>query len=1009
MPEHSDPRRQKLARLLRERIAGEVRFDAYSRMLYSTDASIYQIEPVGVVIPQTVEDIRAAVTVAADQQVPIVPRGAGTSLSGQSIGPAIIIDFSKYLNRIIDIDLAGRRVRVEPGVVLDQLNAALAPYGLQFGPDVATSNRANLGGMIGNNSAGARSILYGKTVDHVRELSVLLADGTTARFGPLSAGAWGQQLRRPGAEGDIYRTVDRLARQHAAEIRRRYPRILRRVSGYNLDEFVDGGTWNAGRRAAHSGATESASSELNALASATAHHSPLTTHQLSHLPGTAYGFNLSKLIVGSEGTLAVVTEAVLDLVPRPAARGLVMVHFDRMDDALVSLGEIMRCRPSAVELIDRMVLDLAAQNLEIARQLEFVHGKPDAILMVEFSGDTDAGIAEQADELEARLARRPAVGDRVRALEPRMRDAIWKMRSAGAALLLGIPGARKPIAFVEDTAVSPDRLPEFVRRFKETLARHGTTGSFYGHASVGCLHIRPLLDLKSRVDVRHMRQIAEEVADLVLEFDGAMSGEHGDGLARSMWNEKLFGPELYRAFREVKAAFDPKGLMNPGKIVDAPEMCENLRYREGYRLTEPETVLDFSRQGGIGVAAELCNGAGACRKLSSGTMCPSFMATREEEHTTRGRANALRAAMAGQLPGDGLGDPRLYQVLDLCLMCKACKAECPSNVDLAKLKAEFLHHYYRHNPMPLGNWLMGHIRTLNRLGSMLPGVANWLLGSRGVKWLLEQFADIDRRRALPRLARQSLQAWFRRRTPAETAGSVGRVVLFDDCFTCFNEPEIGHAAVRLLEAAGYRVELAGIGCCGRPMTSKGLLDEARKLAASNVAALESRVGPDVPLVGCEPSCILTFIDEYRDFRLGPAADRVAEATHLLDAWLAAGVHSGRHRLALRPRSERVLAHGHCHQKALVGTSGMQQALELVPELAVHLLDAGCCGMAGSFGYEREHFEVSRAIAERGLLKAVGAEPDATLIAPGHSCRTQLRDLARRAALHPLQLLAEQLE
>lgn len=986
MTDLEELRRQTLARLLKKRIEGEVRFDSYSRLLYSTDASIYQIEPVGVVIPKSMADVEATVEIAVDWEVPILPRGGGTSLSGQSIGPAIVIDFSKYLHEIVEIDVDRRRVRVQPGVVLDQLNAAVAGHGLQFGPDVATSSRANLGGMIGNNSAGSHSIRYGKTVDHVLELSVLLSNGRPARFGPLSLHEWGEVCNLPGLEGSIYRTVDQIVSENRDEIERRFPKILRRVSGYNLDQFLA----CAHRR-------ETARSETHSR------HADSTAARNGTPPPT---LNLSKLIVGSEGTLAVVTEALLNLVPLPRHRGLVMVHYDRLDAALESLADILPCQPSAVEMIDRMMLELAASNLEASRHLQPVRGKPDAVLLVEFADDELAVVQDRLARLDSRLARRCDVGDRVVAVDPAAREGLWRVRNAGMGLLYGIPGRRKPISFVEDTAVAPERLPDFARRFRKILESHGTRGSFYGHASVGCLHIRPLLDLKDAADVETMRIIAEEIADLVLEFGGAMSGEHGDGLARSMWNEKLFGPTLYQSFRRLKAAFDPKGLLNPGKIVDASDMREQLRFARGYQLREPTTVLDFSRQGGIGPAVELCNGAGACRKLRLGTMCPSYMVTREEEHSTRGRANALRAALSGGLP-DGLADHRLFEILDLCLMCKGCKAECPSNVDLAALKAEFLHQYYQHHSRPPGTRLIAHVRRLNELGGLWPRLTNVVLQSPAFRWLLERVAGIDQRRVLPLLAPVSLYSWWRRHQPAPSAAKRGRVILWDDCFTAHHEPQVAQAAIGLLERAGYAVELANVGCCGRPLISKGLLTDARELARRNVAALARRVGPDVPLLGCEPSCLLTFLDEYRALRLGADADRVAAASHLVDSWVAERIGNSPSELVWRPRQETVLVHGHCHQKALVGMTGTVRALQCIPGLDARLLDVGCCGMAGSFGYEREHYDLSVAIAERGLLAASRDRPTAPVLASGFSCRCQLYDLDRRSARHPIELLAEQ--
>src|SRR6266851_391356 len=604
MMDFIEQKRNALAKYLRANTHGEVRFDPPSRRLYSTDASIYQIEPLGVVIPRSTADLITTIQIAAEMHIPITARGGGTSLCGEAIGPGVIIDCSKYLNQILEVDPAGHTVRIQPGVILDQLNGALAGHGLLFGPDVATASRANLGGMIGNNSAGARSIIYGKTIDHVRRLKVVLSDGTPAEFYPLSQGEWDRKASAKTLEGAIYREVRQMARIHADEIDRRFPKILRRVGGYNLDEFLP--------------------------------------RPESNSPGRG----LEKMIVGSEGTLAVITEAELNVSPRPRERGLVVLHFESLAASMDALAACLEFQPSAVELMDQMLLELARENFSLKSAMAAVQGKPAALLMVEFSSDDPAYVSNQADRLKKRLREVPGLTAIVPALEPGLRDPLWNMRRAAVPLLLGVRGDRKPVTFVEDSAVSPERLPEFVARFRDILRRHGTDGAFYGHASVGCLHIRPLLNLKDPIDVKRMREITDGVTDLVLEFGGALSGEHGDGLARSEWNRKMFGDTIYQAFQQIKHAFDPDNLLNPGKIVDAPAMTENLRYSPDYHPAEPETLFDYSRQEGFVRSIEMCNGAGVCRKLSGGTMCPSFRATRDEKDSTRGRANALRLALA---------------------------------------------------------------------------------------------------------------------------------------------------------------------------------------------------------------------------------------------------------------------------------------------------------------------------------------------------------------------------
>jgi FAD/FMN-containing dehydrogenase/Fe-S oxidoreductase len=969
------PRPDRLATLLdrlRSETTCEARFDRGYRLAYATDASLYQVEPLGVVLPRTQPDAVAAVRLAAELGVPILPRGGATSLSGQTVGPAVVLDLSKHLTRIGIVDRDRLCVRVEPGVVLDRLNAHLKPLGLMFGPDVSTSDRATLGGMIGNNSAGARSLRYGKTVDHVRRLEVVLADGTATTLGPLDERELATVCRRDDAVGRVHRVVRDTVAAHEGAIRDRFPHILRRVSGYNLDEFVPG----------------------------------LPVRPVDW-PVEPFAFNLARLVVGSEGTLAVVTAAELKVVPMPPAQGLVVLSFASIPAALDRLAEIVATGPVAVEMLDRTILDLAAGNAELAKHLDFAAGRPEAVLAAQFYAGDQAELADRAGALARLFEGRPGVLGIRQSLSDAAKDSFWKIRKAGLSLLMGLVGDAKPVAFVEDTAVDPARLPEFYDRLRRIVAAHGVTAACYGHADVGCLHIRPILNVKDPAGVAALRSIAAEVSDLVAEFGGAMSGEHGDGLARSRWNRKLFGEEVYAAFGAVKAAFDPKGLLNPGKVVAEPDPGVDLRLGPGYRADEPaSTALDFAPQGGFARAVEMCSGVGACRKPVGGTMCPSYMVTRDELHSTRGRANALRLAISGQLPSGGLDDPLLHEALDLCLQCKACKTECPSNVDMAKLKAEVLHQTQRGRP-PIGALLMGHVHELAPLGSRLAPLANAALRAAPTRWLLEQIAGIDRRRTLPLYAREDFRTWFRRRpAPPAGAGARGEVVLLDDCWATYHQPEVGRAAVRLLEAAGYRVRLAGLSCCGRPAISKGLLGLARDLARANVARLLPDARRGVPILGLEPSCILTLMDEYREFRLGGDAGVVAASCQMADTFLA-----DRDRvpeLPLRPRPGRVLLHGHCHQKAIVGTAGTRAALGRIPGIEVQELDSGCCGMAGSFGYERGHYEVSRALAERVLLPSAAAQPGATLVAPGFSCRSQVHDLAGRTAVHPLELLAEAL-
>jgi FAD/FMN-containing dehydrogenase/Fe-S oxidoreductase len=947
---------------LKRSIGGEVRFDPMSKVLYSTDASIYQIEPLGVVIPRTDADVHAAVDACRRYGVPILPRGAGTALSGQSVGRAVILDFSKYMNRVLEVNAEERWARIQPGVVLDELNAELRPHGLWFAPDVSPSNRATIGGMMGNNSSGARSIIYGKTGDHVREMHCILPNGDRLHARDLEAAALQALGRTESREAQICRTVTTLAQCHRDEIEKRYPKILRRVGGYALDEL------------------------------------------LADRP-----FNLSRLLVGSEGTLATTVEAKITLVPRPKPNqlGLSVVHFPDMFQALDAATEILETRPTAIELEDKYILDLTRQSLEYARQMSFVQGDPGALLFVEYFGDTEADLTAKLDGLERRLRAKGIGTAYTRAVTPEEQQKIWKIRKAGMALLLGMVGDGKPVAGIEDSAVAPEHLAEYTKRLDAIVRRHGTLAAYYGHASVGCLHVRPIINLKQEPEIEKLRAIAEAVSDLVLEFGGAMSAEHGDGLSRSCWNEKLFGPTLYQAFREVKSAFDPQGIMNPGKIVDAPPMTANLRYGGTYKTRELPTYFSYRREGGFARAVEMCNGAAVCKKKLEGTMCPSYMVTREEEHSTRGRANALRAALSGHLPAEALTSARLYEVLDLCLECKGCKAECPSNVDMAKLKYEFLAHYYAAHGTPLRARLFGDIERLNRLGCLCAPVSNWIARSAPARWLFHRLG-IHKHRELPPFAAETFTRWWARRG-TRPRGSRGQVVLFNDTYMTYNYPEVGKAAVKVLEASGFEVLLADRKCCGRPMISKGLIQQAKANAAYNVDRLAPYAERGIPIIGCEPSCLLTFRDEYPDLLDDPRAARLAKGSFLIEEFLAALLEKGELDLSFRNGAGAYLFHGHCHQKALVGSRPSLDVLRAIPGATVEEVDSGCCGMAGSFGYEVEHYDLSLAIGGRRLFPAIKAKgPECAVVAAGISCRQQIAHGTGRRARHLVEVLADAL-
>lgn len=966
-----------LERELSRVVAGEVRFDAMSRLLYSTDASMYQVDPVGVVMPRDADDVQAAITVARANGVALLPRGGGTSLTGQTVNHALVMDFSRSMHRILEVNRDELWARVQPGVVQDEINAHVRPFGLLFGPDTSTSSRATLGGMLGNNSGGSHSIAYGLTVNHVIEITAILADGTRVVFGDVDDAAFAAKCRLTGLEGEIYRSVARIRDEYGEEVRKLVPGHWRRVAGYNLNELVPELRARFGRPP----------HEVRADAHGGHGHRPL---------------NMARLVVGSEGTLLSIVEAKLRLSVRPKKTALDVVHYRTIQEALESSASILETGPYAAELTDKMILDLARGNIEQSQRMGFVQGDPGAIMIVEYAGDTETEVRAKIEGLEARRARERWGYAAHVAYEPAEQQSIWKLRKAGLGLLLGIKGDKKPIAFVEDTAVDPKRVHEFVPRFRGILEKHGADGAYYGHCSVGCLHIRPVIDLKTPRGLAQVRAIADEITDLVLEFNGTISSEHGDGRARTPFLERMYGPRMMEAFRALKRAFDPDDRMNPGNIVGQPGLTDHLRYGEQYRTWEPKTLLDFSERGGFAASVEMCNGVGQCRKTLEGTMCPSFMVTHDEEHSTRGRANAFRAVLSGRTAESEFTGKRLYDVLDLCLECKGCKAECPANVDMAKMKYEFLYHYYQANGMPLRNKLFGRIAELNRAGARFAGLANWFSGLAPSRWLLERFAGIDRRRPLPTLASETFTDWLARR-PVGRDAPRGEVVFFNDTFVTYNCPEIGRAAVEVLEAAGYRVVTVDKKCCGRPMISKGMLTEARDHAAWNVARLYPYAARGIAIVGLEPSCLLTLRDESVDLLRTEESRVVARESLLFEQFLLRERQRGLD-LQFAAHGKKALLHGHCHQKAIVGTAPTVAALRWAG-YEVSEVDSGCCGMAGSFGFEREHYDLSVAIGNRRLAPAVkAAAADTVVVAPGMSCRQQIEHLAGRQAQHPAEAL-----
>jgi FAD/FMN-containing dehydrogenase/Fe-S oxidoreductase len=911
-----------------------------------------------------------ALEIASEAGLSVTPRGAGTSQSGQAIGEGLVMDTSKYLSGIGELDRDAATIRVQPGVVLDRLNRELRPHGFFFPVDVATASRATLGGMAANNSAGARSVRYGMMVDNVRRLSGSLADGTPVSFG--------LEVPREGIESQLASTLSALRRREHDELERRIPRVMRRVAGYNLDQISPDGA------------------------------------------------DLVRLLVGSEGTLAFFTELELQLSPLPSNTVLGVCAFPDLESALTSVPSIMELEPSAVELVDGTLLDLAREIPTLGDAVrEFVRGDPRALLMVEFSGSDGDRVSADLHRLEELLADLGHPDAVTRAETEEFQKRIWGVRKASMNVVMSMKGDRKPVSFIEDCTVPLEHLAEYGARLEDVFRRHGTSGTWYAHASVGCLHVRPILNLKLDQDLRAMRAIAEEAHELVRTFGGSHSGEHGDGLVRSEFLEPMLGSRIVGAFKEVKSAFDPSGTLNPGKIVDPSLMDDRslMRYRSGYGPLPVTTALDWSPWGGWAGATEMCNNNGACRKTDPGVMCPSFRATGDERHTTRGRANSLRLALTGQLGTDALTSSEMYDTLSLCVGCKACGKECPTGVDMARMKIEFLHHYHREHGIPLRERLVAWLPRYAPWAARFPGLLN--LG-RPEGWLAragERLLGLSARRERPlwrrdvfrgaatRVAQDMTLAPEDMTPPGPTNSGLApdakdrpEVLLWVDTFNTYFEPENAHAALRVLEAAGYRVHLPTLAgrppCCGRTFLNAGLVDPARREAERLLGALTPWVERGIPVVGLEPSCLLTLRDEIPALLPGEESVRVADASLLLDEFLLLEAEAGRAPLDLGPvEAQTALVHTHCHQKALGQEGATEAVLRRIPGLEVHTLRSGCCGMAGAFGYEAEHYDVSMAMGELDLLPAVrDVAPDTWVLAAGVSCRHQIAHGAQRSAV-----------
>jgi len=986
------PDAAELARRLARETSGEVLFDPASRGRYATDASIYQIIPTGVFVPKNAQDVAAAIDIARDLGVPITSRGGGTSQCGQTIGTGLVIDNTKYMRRVLDFDLEAGTVEVEPGLVLDHLNAQLKPHGLWYPVDVSTSAQATLGGMAGNNSCGSRSIAYGNMVHNVLGVNAWLADGSELALGPLDTlGAREREL------ADFVRgLVDELR----PEIDAMWPRVMRRVAGYNLDIF----------------------------------------HPVSEKPYTTDGsVNLAHLLIGSEGTLSVTKSLKLKLSPLAKHKVLGVVNFPTFHKAMDSAQHIVKLGPTAVELVDRTMIELSMNNPAFRPVIETaLIGRPDAILLVEFAGDDRNALLRQLQQLVEMMGDLGLPGSVVEMPEESAQKALWEVRKAGLNIMMSLKGDGKPVSFIEDCAVPLEHLAEYTAGLTEVFAKYGTRGTWYAHASVGTLHVRPILDMR-RDGAAKMRAIAEEAAALVRKYKGAYSGEHGDGLCRGEWIEWQFGPKIYEAFRALKQRLDPDNLLNPGRIIDPPKMTDErlFRYPPGYRTIELKPVFDWSAwnvqndpvteettapgtggdtTGGFAKAVEMCNNNGHCRKFDAGTMCPSYRVTRDEKHLTRGRANTLRMALSGKLGDDALTGDLVKEALDLCVGCKGCKRDCPTGVDMAKMKYEVQAQRAARYGVSFRERLIARVPDYARLASKLPWLFNLRDTIPGLATLSEKLLGLSARRSLPKWRSDTFWRDARRLQLAsreEVLAADKGVVLFVDTFNGFLDSENAIAAVRVLQSAGYKVHAArGDGgtnlCCGRTYLAAGMMDEARAKAGALLDAMLPFAEKGLAIVGLEPSCLLGLRDETLAMGFGDKARKVAERALLFEEFVAAEAKAGRFALKLRPASRPIKVHGHCHQKAFAAVTPVLEVLRMIPDAKPELIESSCCGMAGAFGYEASHYEVSMKMAELSLLPAVRSAPDAIIVADGTSCRHQIADGAQREALHVAVVLAEHL-
>ena len=956
---------------------GDLFFDKTMRTLYATDASSYREMPLAVAIPKSKADIATLISFAAANNTSLIPRTAGTSLAGQVVGNGIIVDVSKHFTKIIELNKEEGWVRVEPGVIRDELNLFLKPHGLFFGPETSTANRAMMGGMVGNNSCGSNSVIYKSTREHLLEVTAFLSDGTEVVFNALTNDDFHAKCELDNLEGKIYKSVRSMLSSYdnQQEIKKEFPKksIVRRNTGYASDILVDASPFTAGGPA----------------------------------------FNFCNLIAGSEGTLAFITEIKLQVVPAPAKEtGLLCVHFNTIDESLHANLIGLKYNPSASELIDHYILECTKENKEQSKNRFFVKGDPGAILVIEFVRETREQILEITNAVEADM-RAAGLGYHFPVLFGADTKKIWTLRKAGLGLLSNLPGDEKAVPVIEDTAVDVNDLPAYIKDFNSILDKHGLYAVHYAHAGSGEIHLRPIINLKTKEGNALFRTIAEEVATLVKKYDGSLSGEHGDGRLRGEFIKQMVGEKNYKLLQEVKYTWDPKGLFNPNKIVDTPSMNSMLRYEPGQSTPAFETIFRFHKQD-ILQHAEQCNGSGDCRKthLSGGTMCPSYMATRNEKDTTRARANILREFLTHSTQQNRFNHKEIYDVMSLCLSCKACKTECPSNVDMAKLKAEFLQHYYDANGVPFRSKLIANFTAAAKLGSVAPGMYNFVMQNSLLSGIIKRAVGFAVERSMPAISKQTLMAWYRKNYVAPQH-SIKRVYLFCDEFTNYNDAHIGIKAVQLLTALGYDVVIPVHEESGRTWLSKGLVRKAKIIANKNIELLSTVVSDKSPLIGIEPSAILTFRDEYPDLATDQnlvAAESLARNSFYIDEFIVKEIQAGNiTKEVFTTNAKTIVLHGHCQQKAVGSLADSITALSLPANYTVQAIPSGCCGMAGSFGYEKEHYDVSMKIGELVLFPSVRKNASTCIVAaPGTSCRHQIKDGTGEKALHPVEILLEAL-